>query len=123
MDMFGRAVVVVLAVALRRLPFSCNARARTAGRSLVGLLYHGLRGAGRAVRMCMRCAVRDNIITIITTITTTMVLTLVPTYRARKKMRTGTCLVLRRHHAVATISRALPRWELMGWMMTMPWYE
>jgi hypothetical protein len=71
----------------------------------------------------MRCAARDNIITIITTtITTTMVLTSVPTYRALKKMRKGTCLVLRRHHAVAIISRALPPWELMGGAMTMPWY-
>ena len=115
----------MVAVALRQLLFSCNARARMADRLLVGLLYRDPRGAGRAVRMCMRFAARDNTTTIIITITTTiMVLTSVPTYRALEKMRTETCLVLRRRHAVATVSRALLSRELLGasQMMTTPWY-
>jgi hypothetical protein len=111
---FGHAAVAVL-VALRQFPcrclFPCNARARTAGRSSVVLLpYRGLRGAGRAVRICMRCAGRDTI-TISTTPTTMSVLR---TCRTLAKM--WTCLALR----AGAISRALLLRDRSGG--TTPWY-
>ena len=96
-----------------------------AGRSSAVLPYRGLRGAGRAVRMYMRFAARDNITTITTTIntiTTTMAWTSFPTYRALEKMRTWTCLPLRRRHApVPTILRALLSQDLLGEMTKMHW--
>ena len=120
MPMFGRAA----AVAFRQRLSPCSARVRMAGRSSVVLPYRGLRGAGRAVRMCTRCAARDNTITItiISTTVTTMALTSFPTCRVLEKMRTWTCLPLRRHHApVPTISRALLSRDLLGGTTKMLW--
>jgi hypothetical protein len=61
-----------------------------AGRSSAsaGLPCRGLRGAGRAVRMCMRCAVHDNTITITITTSVTTTTTTTTTMAVLTSVRT-----------------------------------